>query len=85
MPTHDGLRPHDRYGIKNAWTATIEPNQQSAVGPAQIRSKWCALLEDVELVPQDHDFGLHPPLRLEAVAQHANEQEANCNHLAIMF
>src|SRR6266545_4262793 len=32
MPTHNGLRPDDRYGIKNAWTATIEPNEQGAVG-----------------------------------------------------
>jgi hypothetical protein len=36
-------------------------------------------------MPQDQDFGFQPLLRLEAVAQHAQKQEADCNHLAIMF
>ena len=34
---------------------------------------------------QYQDFGLQPPSRLEAVAQYADEQEADCNHTAIMF
>ena len=42
-------------------------------------------MQDVELMPQDQDFGLQPLLRLEAVAQHAEKQEADCNHSAIMF
>ena len=36
-------------------------------------------------MPQYQDFSFEPPPRLEAVAQHANEKEANCNHVAIMF
>jgi hypothetical protein len=36
------------------------------------------------LVAQDQDFGFQPPSRLEAVAQHPNEQEADCNHSVIM-
>jgi hypothetical protein len=44
-----------------------------------------ALLQDVELMPQYQDFGLQSPSRLEAIAQHANEKEANCNHATIMF
>jgi hypothetical protein len=31
-------------------------------------------------MPQDQDFGFQPPARLEAVAQHADEKEANCDH-----
>jgi hypothetical protein len=31
------------------------------------------------------DFGLQSPSRLEAIAQHANEKEAYCNHATIMF
>src|SRR5216683_1442917 len=31
-------------------------------------------------MPQDQDFRSQPPLRLEAVAQHADEEEANCDH-----
>ena len=42
-------------------------------------------MEDIELMPQDQDFGFQPRSRLEAVAQHADEKEANCNHSAIMF
>jgi hypothetical protein len=45
---------------------------------------WRAPLQDVELVAQDQDVGFQPLSRLEAVAQHANEQEADCNHSAIM-
>jgi hypothetical protein len=32
-----------------------------------------------------HQTDLQPPLRFEAVAPHAKEQEADCNHAAIMF
>ncbi len=85
MPTHDSLGPDDGYGVKNARTATIEPNEQSTVGPTQMQSTWRALLQDIELMPQYQDFGFQPPSRLEAVAQHADEKEANCNHAAIMF
>jgi hypothetical protein len=31
------------------------------------------------------DFDLQPPWRFEAAAQHSDEQEADCNHLVIMF
>ena len=44
-----------------------------------------ALLQDIELMPQHQDFGLQPLPRLEEVAQQADEQEADCNHSAIMF
>jgi hypothetical protein len=37
-----------------------------------------ALLQDVELMPQYQDFGLQPRPRLEEVAQHPDEQEADC-------
>ena len=76
MPTHDSLGPDDGNGVKNARTATIEPNEQSTVGPTQMQSTWCALLQNIELMPQYQDFGFQPPSRLEAVAQHANEKEA---------
>src|SRR5262245_16684560 len=38
------------------------------------------LLQDIELVPENQDFDLQLPWRFEAVAQHADEQEADCNH-----
>jgi len=85
MPTHNGLGPDDGYGVKNARTAAIEPNEQGAVGPTQMQSAWCALLQDIELMPQYQDFGFQPPPRLEAVAQHADEKEGNCNHATIML
>ena len=43
-----------------------------------------AMLQNIELMPQYQDFGFQSPSRLEAVAQHADEKEANCNHSAIM-
>jgi hypothetical protein len=85
MPTHDSLGPDDGNGVKNARTATIEPNEQSTVGPMQMQSTWRPLLQNIELMPQYQDFGFQPPSRLEAVAQHADEKEGNCNHSAIMF
>jgi hypothetical protein len=50
-----------------------------------MQSAWCALLQDIELMPQYQDFGFRPPPRLEAVAQHAEEKEGNCNHTTIML
>jgi hypothetical protein len=43
------------------------------------------LLQDIERMPQYQDFGFQPPPRLEAVAQHADEKEGNCNHATIML
>ena len=60
MPTHNSLGPDDGNGVKYARTATIEPNEQSAVGSTQMQSAWHAL-EDIELMPQDQDFGFQPP------------------------
>ena len=39
-----------------------------------MQSAWCALLQDIELMPQYQDFGFQPPPRLDTVAQHADEQ-----------
>ena len=41
---------------------------------------WRALLQNIELMPQDQDFSFEPPARLKAVAQHANEKKGNCDH-----
>src|SRR5258706_109215 len=57
MPTHDGLGPDDGYGAKNSRAATIEPDEQSAVGPTQRQSAWRALLQAIELLPHHKDFG----------------------------
>jgi hypothetical protein len=76
MPTHDSLGPEDGNGFKNARTATIEPNEQGTIGPTQMHSTWRTLLQNIDLMPQDQDFGFQPPSRLEAVAQHADEKEA---------
>src|SRR5664280_487329 len=35
MPTHDRLRSDNRYGVKDARIATIEPYEQSAIDPGQ--------------------------------------------------
>jgi hypothetical protein len=55
------------------------------VGPTQMYSTWCALLQNIELMPQYQYFGFQPLSRLEAVVQQADEKEGNCNHSAIMF
>ena len=80
MPAHDGLRSDNGYGVKNARTATIEPNEQGTAGPVQMHPAWRALLQDIELMPQDQDFSFEPLARLEAVAQHADEKKGNCHH-----
>jgi hypothetical protein len=51
----------------------------------QIPSTWRTLPKQVQLMTQDQDFSLKLPSRLEAVAQHADEKEGNCNYSAIMF
>jgi hypothetical protein len=50
-----------------------------------MRSPWGSLLQDIELMPQHQDLGFQLLSRLEPVAQHADEQEADSNHAAIMF
>jgi len=65
--------------------ATIEPDEQDTIGPTQMQSTWGALLQNIELMPQKQDFSLQPPSRLEAVAQHTDDKNGNCNHSAIMF
>jgi hypothetical protein len=44
-----------------------------------------SLLQHIELMPQHQDLGFQLLSRLEVVAQHADEQEPDCNHAAIMF
>jgi hypothetical protein len=51
MPPHDGLRPDDGHGVKDARAATVEPNEQGTLGPTQMRSMWCTLLQNIELMP----------------------------------
>ena len=85
MPTHNSLGPDNGCGVKNARTATIESNEQGTVDPTQMQSAWCAPLQDIELMPQYQDCGIQPPPRLEAVAQHAEKEEGNCNHAMIML
>jgi hypothetical protein len=46
---------------------------------------WRAPPKNVELMPQHQDLGFQLLSRLEAVAQHADEQQPDCNHAAIMF
>jgi hypothetical protein len=50
-----------------------------------MRSPWRTLLQDVELMPQHQDLGRQLLSRLEVVAQHADEQETDCNRSVIMF
>jgi hypothetical protein len=85
MPTHNRLGPDDGYGVKDARKAPIEPNEQNTVGPTQTQSAWGALPQDIELMPQNKDFGFQPLPRFEAVAQQADEKAGNCNHTAIML
>src|SRR5262249_41103050 len=86
MPAHDSLGLDDAQVIQNARVATIEPDEQDAVDPTQMQSTARrSLLQDVELMPQYQDFGFQPRPRLEEVAQHTDEQEADRNHSAIMF
>jgi hypothetical protein len=51
-------------------------------GPWAPRS---ALLQDIELMPRHQDFSFQPPSRLEAVAQHPEEQQTHCDHSTIML
>ena len=80
MPTHDGLRSDNGYGVKNARTATIQPDEEGTAGPMQMHPAWRALLQDIELMPKDQDFSFKLPAGLEAVAQHADEKKGNCHH-----
>jgi hypothetical protein len=85
MPTHDGLGPDDGDCVKNAGAATVQPDKQGTIDPTQMWFAWRSLSQDIELMPQYYDLGFQLLSRPEAVAQHADEQEADCYHAAIMF
>src|SRR3984893_13352745 len=76
----DGRRAQSASADKTLKLWDLETGNPLAVGPTQMQSAWCARLQDIELMPQYRDFGFQPPPRLEAVAQHADEKEGNCNH-----
>ena len=40
VPTHNRLRPHDGYSVKDARAATVEKNEQSTIDPTQMRPAW---------------------------------------------
>jgi hypothetical protein len=80
VPPHNSFGPDDGYGIKNAGKVTIEPNEQGAVGPAQMQSTWCTLSKHVKLMTQNQNFSFKPPSRLEAITQRAKEKEGDCDH-----
>src|SRR5262245_55936711 len=66
--------------------AAVEPDEQSSVDPTQTQpTARRALLEDIQLMAQDEDLRFQLMPRLEAVAQHAEKQDTNCDHSAIMF
>jgi hypothetical protein len=85
MSAHHGLGPDDGNGINDARAAPIEPDEQSPVDPTQTQLAMRRTLQHVQLMTQNQDFGFQPPLRLEAIAQRAKKQEADCYNLAIMF
>jgi hypothetical protein len=60
-----------RTVMRNAWPLSSAGDRDS--------------ISTFELMPQYQDFGFQPPPRLEAVAQHADEKEGNCNHATIML
>jgi hypothetical protein len=70
--------------VKDARAATIEPDEQSTIHPPQMWSASCPL-QNIELMTQYDDLRLQLLSRLEAVAQHADEEKADCNHSTIMF
>ena len=64
MPAHNTLGPDDGYGVKNARIATIEPDEQGAVGPTQKQAARRAPLQDIQLMPQYQYLGFQLPPRL---------------------
>jgi hypothetical protein len=86
VPPHDSFGPDNRYRVKNARPMTIKPDEKRAVHPTKMQSTMLRpTLKNIELMSVYHDFGLQSPARPEAVAQQADEKEADCNHSASMF
>jgi hypothetical protein len=60
-------------------------NEQGTVGPTQMQSTRCSLLQSIEIMPRTSISACSRQSRLEAVIPQADEKEGNCNHSAIMF
>jgi hypothetical protein len=70
----------DDIVFMDARKTAIKPNKQNPIGPTQMQSTWRAPSKHVQLMKQNQNFGLKPRSRFEAVAQHADEKEGNCDH-----
>ena len=53
-------------------------NEPGTVGPTQMQSTWCSLLQSIELMRSTSISACSRQSRLEAVIQQADEKEGNC-------
>jgi hypothetical protein len=60
----------------------MEPDEEQSVGHRQLRLRGNAPAQHVQLMPQHHDLGFQPRLRLERRDQDVKEQDQKPDHCA---
>src|SRR5712664_2327383 len=65
MPTNDRLWPDNGDGVQRRREQAIEPDEKQSVGRRKSRLRRKALTQHVQLMPQQHDLGFQPRLRLK--------------------
>ena len=82
MPPDNRLRLDNRYGGQHRRKQAIEPDEEQSVRRRQPRPRGYALTQHTQLMPQQHDLGFQPRLRLERRDQDVEEQDYEPDHCA---
>ena len=65
MPPDERFRLNNGNGVQHRWDQAIEPNEEQSVGYCQPRFRGNAMVQQVQLMPQQDDLGSQPRLRPE--------------------
>ena len=85
MPSDDGLRLDNRHSVQHRRKQAIEPDEEQSVGHRQFRLRGNAPAQHIQLMPQQHDLGFQPRLRLERRDQDVEEQDQERDHRASAY
>src|SRR5712671_56836 len=83
MPPDDGLWLDNHQRVQHRRKQAIEPDEEQSVRRRQPRPRGYALTQHTQLMPQQHDLGFQPRLRLERRDQDVDEQDQERDHHAI--
>jgi hypothetical protein len=80
MPTHKGLRPDDRDGLKDGWKPSIQLDQEQAIPIREMDATAHPPLQHNQLMSERGVLCLKSAPRLERRGEQGQEEAEQCNH-----